>query len=226
MKRLMVFLLSILITHCAFGTNEKNLAINFSFVCNDSPILQSRPLLFESFTIKFDNIKFYITNISLLKNDSVVFTEKNSFHLINIFEENRAAINMLTPNNITYDQISYTIGVDSITNEEGVKSGDLDPLHGMYWTWHSGYINCKIEGEFIQNSTSHTITLHLGGFKHPFTNAQNKRQPLSMGTLHSIKVDLYPLLQHLSQSKHYHIMSPSYKAVEYMKIFSNCIQTP
>lgn len=33
-----------------------------------------------------------------------------------------------------YDQVAFTIGVDSIRNISGAQTGALDPGKGMFWT--------------------------------------------------------------------------------------------
>ncbi|MFN4989972.1 MAG: MbnP family protein, partial [Ignavibacteria bacterium] len=40
---------------------------------------------------------------------------------------------------------SLCFGLDSIDNVNTSFEGALDPIHGMFWTWNSGYVNCKIE---------------------------------------------------------------------------------
>ena len=50
-----------------------------------------------------------------------------------------------------YNQITFTIGVDSLrsTMDVSKRPGVLDPAQGhdgMYWTWNSGYIFFKMEG--------------------------------------------------------------------------------
>lgn len=56
------------------------------------------------------------------------------------------------------------LGVDSALNYDGVHGGDLDPIHGMYWTWQTGYIHCKIEGIFELSGKRVPLEFHLGGF--------------------------------------------------------------
>ncbi len=63
---------------------------------------------------------------------------------------------------------SIWIGVDSVTQVSGLFMGDLDPLKGMYWTWQSGYISLKVEGElFKPNGDATSFEYHLGGYRMP-----------------------------------------------------------
>jgi len=54
--------------------------------------------------------------------------------------------------------------VDSIKNVSGVQEGALDPMKGMFWTWKSGYIFAKLEGQSDSSHLpSHYFTYHIGG---------------------------------------------------------------
>ena len=54
--------------------------------------------------------------------------------------------------------------------------GDLDPVHGMYWTWQSGYIQFKLEGLLRDSAGERKLELHLGGFE-----GENKTSMASYG---------------------------------------------
>jgi len=109
--------------------------------------------------------KYYITNIKLTKADGSVYTETESYHLIN---EADASSKFFVMGNIpegNYTSISFLIGVDSTRNTTGAQTGALDPINGMFWTWNSGYIMAKLEGTSPQSSASgKSIIYHVGGF--------------------------------------------------------------
>lgn len=68
----------------------------------------------------------------------------------------------------TYNQLDFTLGVDSILNCSGAQSGALDPLKGMFWTWNSGYIFFKLEGFSSASLVDLSrIEHHIGGYKDP-----------------------------------------------------------
>jgi hypothetical protein len=67
-------------------------------------------------------------------------------------------------------------GVDSLLQRGGVMDGDLDPVHGMYWTWQSGYIQFKLEGLLRDSAGERKLELHLGGFE-----GENKTSMASYG---------------------------------------------
>lgn len=63
-----------------------------------------------------------------------------------------------------YDSIRFYIGIDSATNHNEDRLGDLDPGYGMIWTWNSGYIFYMFEGKFV-DSLNRIIPFayHIGG---------------------------------------------------------------
>lgn len=63
-------------------------------------------------------------------------------------------------------------GIDSQTQVQATRSGALDPIHGMYWTWQSGYIQWKMEGVMKTDTQEFPIELHLGGFQNNLETGQ------------------------------------------------------
>ena len=62
-----------------------------------------------------------------------------------------------------YVSLKFNVGIDSVRNHSGDQSGDLDPSFGMAWSWTTGYIFFRHEGNYI-NSFGDTTQLffHLG----------------------------------------------------------------
>jgi len=116
----------------------------------------------ESFTIS--QLKYYISNIALQTSDHRVTGEQNSYHLVNEAENFSKSFSFyLSPDK--YTSISFLIGVDSLKNVSGAQTDALDPLNGMFWTWNSGYIMFKMEGNSPQSSAiNNKIEYHIGGF--------------------------------------------------------------
>ena len=48
----------------------------------------------------------------------------------------------------------------------GAQTGALDPANDMFWTWNSGYIMAKLEGQSsFSTLINNEIEYHIGGFK-------------------------------------------------------------
>ncbi len=187
----------------------------FSCIKKDDPVppsasLSSAKLTFENFvgtkplvlntewytnangdSFKVSTYKYYITNIKLTKADGSVYTETESYHLIN---EADASTKFFTMGNIpegNYTSISFLIGVDSTRNTSGAQTGALDPINGMFWTWNSGYIMAKFEGTSPQSTASgKSIIYHVGGFSG--ATSVIRATTLSLPTALVVKAGLTP----------------------------------
>lgn len=114
------------------------------------------------------------------------------------------------------------IGIDSLTQKDGAHEGALDPFNGMYWAWHSGYIQLKLEGKLLSgDGSTHEVILHAGGF----SGSDNPLRKLNIQCTPStkkIQVDLNPLINTISENKCYRMMSPGEQSNLIMKAFSQC----
>jgi hypothetical protein len=113
--------------------------------------------------VTFNTTKYYVSNIKFTKTDGSVFTQSESYYLVDLSADGS---NLLTISDVPtgdYTDITFTIGVDSTRNVSGAQSGALSVANGMFWSWNSGYIFAKLEGDCPQSSNG-TFTYHLGGF--------------------------------------------------------------
>jgi hypothetical protein len=168
----------------------------------------------ETNGLQLDVVRFYISNIRFVKHKTVVYVEPDSYHLVDAASAKPAEW-LINTGAIEYDSILFDLGIDSSTNVAGVKGEDLDPTKGMYWSWQSGYINCKLEGKSNQCTTrNHEFELHLGGYMFPFANSQT----VSFANPHSnaaeLQLDLQQVFSKIDLSAQHHIMSPSIEAVK------------
>ncbi|MDG1720143.1 MAG: hypothetical protein P8I31_02710 [Bacteroidia bacterium] len=197
MKRCFIFILWISFFYSSiFGQSH----IKFE------PTYESNPLVIDSTysdQTKITSIRFYIGHVKLLKDSQIMF-EQPSYQLMDA--EFPETLEIQTPLNISYNKISFSLGIDSVTNYQGALTGDLDPQNGMYWTWQSGYINFKIEGESNQ-----PFTYHIGGHLKPFNTYRKVTLSLSSDKIY-LPIDA--ILQEILAVKS-KIMSPSKVAVKF-----------
>lgn len=127
----------------------------------------------EHFTVS--QLQYFVSNIKLRREDGklqVVNQPENYF----LIQENVAVTQTIQLNVPAgdYNQLSFVLGVDSLRNTMNIsqRTGVLDPAssmdNGMYWTWNSGYIFFKMEGESKAAATDPTgnrrFRFHIGGF--------------------------------------------------------------
>ncbi len=138
------------------------------------PIIGPEALVFgNTYTNAFaedysiSTFKFYLHGLEFInsqKNTSFRI-DKDNHYLINVKDSGSPSIKLNVPV-ASYDRISFIIGVDSIRNVSGAQTGALDPAHGMFWTWSTGYIMAKLEGNSpVATTPNNVIEYHIGGFK-------------------------------------------------------------
>lgn len=119
----------------------------------------------ETYSVK--TFKFYVHGIQLINTDSGKTYEisRDKYYLIN-FADSISTIIPLSVLPYKYNRIAFILGVDSARNVSGAQTDALDPTHGMFWTWNSGYIMAKLEGT-SPNSTAagNRFEYHIGGFR-------------------------------------------------------------
>lgn len=63
-----------------------------------------------------------------------------------------------------YRSLELRLGVDAVRNAGGPQTGALDPAHGMYWTWKTGFIFFDLEGLSSRSAgLGGAVTWHAGG---------------------------------------------------------------
>ena len=114
----------------------------------------------EPYTVT--KLKYYISNIQLMRAGAVAYTMPESYFLIN--ESIASSKKLLIPNVPAgnYDGVRFLMGVDSTRNVSGAQTGALTQSD-MFWTWVSGYIFFKLEGTSPLSADG--ITYHIGGFR-------------------------------------------------------------
>lgn len=162
--------------------------------------------------------KFYVSGIEFISQGKSIWKETNSFHLIDMEAPGSLRISGLTPPK-AFDAVRFNLGIDSATNVSGAMGGDLDPASGMYWSWQSGYINFKLEGQSRRCQTRHhEFTFHLGGYLPPDLALQTITLPIAAKQEINIVADLGQWMQTIDLARQNHLMSPGPEAVRLMKV--------
>jgi hypothetical protein len=145
----------------------------------------------------------------------IVWKVNQGFYLIDLETENSLKISSLIPKNIQFDKISFDLGIDSLTNVSGALGGALDPTQGMYWTWQSGYINLKLEGNCNQSlQSNYEFVFHLGGYQSPFNTIQKISFETKKQSTYQIGVELNNWISKIDFQQTKSIMSPRKEAIE------------
>jgi hypothetical protein len=220
--RYILFFIAIVLS--VFATAQTNKTVSISFL----PKYNNKAIQLDSVqyklpntndSISFSSLRFYISSICLLQNDKIIFKEKSSFHLVDVTNNTGLNIKLSVPKKIQFNAIQLNFGIDSTTNAEGIFGKDLDPTKGMYWAWHSGFINFKLEGKSnICKTRNNAFEFHLGGFQSPFNSLQTLILPVVINNNINIEFDVFNFLKQIDISKTNEIMTPSKITNDLMQI--------
>jgi hypothetical protein len=146
----------------------------------------------DSFKVNMFN--YYISNIKI-NGTKGTYTQPDSYHLIKQSLPASRTVNLAAVPYDTYSSITFTIGVDSLRNVSGAQTGALDPANDMFWTWSTGYIMLKLEGNSPRSPMPDgAIVFHAGGFSG--ANATQRTVTLNFPT---------PIVVSKSQINHVHL---------------------
>lgn len=127
----------------------------------------------EKFNVTTFN--YFISNIKLQRKDGTEFVlpQDSTYYLIKESNPMSREISLQVPA-ADYTAVSFIVGVDSLmsTSDLTRRTGALDisggMLDGMYWTWNSGYLFVKFEGESeqakVDQTGQHKFRYHIGGY--------------------------------------------------------------
>jgi hypothetical protein len=214
-------------------SNIDSLAVVFHLEFNKLPLERNKQYVSANKdTLTIEAFKCYISNIQIQFDDTSVFTQ-NSCHLLDLENPKSLKIPITKRENKLMTKIIFSIGIDSITNNSGALTGDLDPVKGMYWAWQSGYINMKIEGKSPSCTTrKNEFQFHIGGYLQPYyamrTIELPIRNPKAWGQISNneidIAIDLGKFFSEVKVKETNSIMIPGTKAMEIadssVKLFS------
>jgi hypothetical protein len=120
-------------------------------------------------SIQFKKIQFYLTDFKIMTIENNIISIDSSNFLIDLFKAETLKQELKESVLKNIKEISFNIGVKDSLNTIGALAGNLDPSKGMYWSWQSGYINFKIEGNSPSCKTrKNKFQFHIGGYKNPY----------------------------------------------------------
>lgn len=123
--------------------------------------------------ITVERFRYYISNFSITDEKGKKHLLPAAYFLVDDADPASKNITLTVPD-VGISSLQFLLGVDSIRNVSGVQTGVLDPMKGMFWTWHSGYIMAKLEGTCEGLAAAgQRFTYHIGGFRFGVNTARN-----------------------------------------------------
>ncbi len=211
MRFILIYSLCLLFTQ-SFSQHGKEITMNIY------PILNGAKCTFDETSDEFHltTLRFYLSNVEFYNNNRLLHRCKNSFHLIDASVDSSLSFAESMPESMDFTHIKFNVGIDSVTSAQGVHGGALDPMHGMYWTWQSGYINFKLEGVSPDcPARLNKFQFHIGGYQHPFNTIQQVVLDVPNSQEISLSLNLDVLFDRIDLSQTYEVLSPNEQAMEF-----------
>ena len=151
----------------SFEGDAYTIRLNFAPSANGEPLVLGKSYinpLGEDYAVS--RFKFYVSRVSLFADQLTPVAEDMEGIFLVDAENNATRTITVNLNGQSFNRVAFQLGVDSIYNVSGAQAGALDPMNGMFWTWNTGYIMAKFEGNSsLSTSPNQAITYHIGGFQ-------------------------------------------------------------
>lgn len=116
-------------------------------------------------TIRFDKIKFILSDVTLEKTNGELVTIPGSYAFLDLKNGRDSFILKDVPKG-DYKSFRFAVGLDSATNHSNPANWDLDhplnpSLNDMHWGWAGGYIFNVLEGYWRKNGVTAGFSFHV-----------------------------------------------------------------
>jgi hypothetical protein len=175
----LTFLSLQIITLLLYGTTTAQVTLQFDHRAEGKKLVLNTGTYKTSANdpVTISLLQYYISNIQFIKGNGDKYTvpKASSFFLVKENIDSSKSIMLNVPDGV-YSAITFLVGVDSLTSTLGIeeREGVLDPgkdmaaSESMYWTWNSGYIFFKMEGNSPAIPADKTgfreFEYHIGGY--------------------------------------------------------------
>lgn len=124
----------------------------------------------DAASLKIASLRYYLGQLRLRRKDGVWFesiayrSDAGDYVLVDECVPSSKHFESFRVPQGQHDSLEFQIGIDASRNEGGAQTGDLDPAHGMFWTWKTGFIFFLLEGSVSTTSGERqSVTWHVGG---------------------------------------------------------------
>jgi hypothetical protein len=171
--------------------------------------------------LDLDKVTVILGDWNILANDDTLYHDHRYqvYPFIDGSKKNEYKIEINPIDLIRITSISFQLGVDSLTHYQEIGCCGLEPNNDMYWTWQSGYIGFKLEGQDFENNK---WQYHLGGFQWPNRSDQRIELDPSFNLTNKLNLELRltkELFVEMNRSP-YKVMSPGRQSTALMQHLS------
>ena len=145
----------------------------------------------ETFTL--GTFEYYISNVVFTKTDGSTYAAPGVYHLVNAAKPATTEFTISDVPVGDYSGVKFMVGVDSTATkaDQLTMTGDLNPANNMYWTWNTGHIFLKAEGN-VTSASNKAFTAHIGGYRKPYNAIVSAAPAFPSGTTLLVRADHAP----------------------------------
>lgn len=166
-------------------------------------------------SLQLHTFKFYVSNLEILLSDGSTNKALKTHHLVDWQQSETVQFTVGKATSQKIKQITFELGIDSLSSVSGALGGDLDPTRGMYWAWQSGYINLKIEGKCPKlTARKNQFQYHIGGYVSPYNALRKVVYQASEQNPTQINVDLAAFFNQVKVTDFSSVMMPGNRAMK------------
>lgn len=142
-------------------------SITFDAVVGSEDFALGKDFTVEGKTYNFKMLRYWVSNVVLVKSDGTEFSLADSYFLIEETPaldiqdgaftypaKKRESVSLANVPNGEYTSVKFSIGVASKYNDNlSLQAGELSQLSGMTnisWMWHTSYIFSALHGKVLQ----------------------------------------------------------------------------
>ncbi len=153
--------------------------IQFDARIGSSDFTLNQNITISGRTYQFKNLRYWVSNVVLVKNDGSEVVVPNSYYLLeetNAVEVQEGAYTYPAKKRenfvvsdipmAQYKQIKFSLGIDAAHNDNlSLQAGELSQLSGMTnisWMWHTSYIFTTLQGTVTEGAVTKTFKAETG----------------------------------------------------------------
>ncbi len=114
-------------------------------------------------SFKVEGLKYMISNVKLYKEGTLMYSESDSYHLVDQSDESTLKVVLDSVPIDEFDQMEFSLGVDAAHNDNLGAGGDLGTGNGLFWAGWGNYIFWRFDGFYTDNGANDFIAYHIGG---------------------------------------------------------------